>query len=310
MAAHIGVVGTVFVDCKGFAAAQYVPLGRNVGSVKFVHGGVGRNVAENIARLRMPVSLLSSIDQGGVGRDVACRLAEAGVQLDWLAELPECGMGMWLAVMDEHGELAGSISQMPDLRGMATMVAEHGRELMERSTQIALELDLNEKITTQVLRLAREARRPVYGLPGNLEIVLAMPEVLQGLAGFICNHIEIGRICGQDFAENDPAGLLRLLPEFAGQHRLQSVVVTLGPHGCVYWDAAIGQSGVQPALKVRVVDTCGAGDAFFSGTVTGLARGETLAQAVRLGTRVAACTIQSAENNCLALAQALANVAK
>ena len=96
----------------------------------------------------------------------------------------------------------------------------------------------------------------------------------------------------------------------AGQHRLQSVVVTLGPHGCVYWDAAIGQSGVQPALKARVVDTCGAGDAFFSGTVTGLARGETLAQAVRLGTRVAACTIQSAENNCLALAQALENVAK
>lgn len=310
MTAQIGVVGTVFVDCKGFAAAKYAPLGRNVGSVKFVHGGVGRNVAENIARLGMPVSLLSSIDQGGIGRDVACRLAEAGVQLDWLAELPECGMGMWLAVMDEHGELAGSISQMPDLRGMATMLAEHGRDLMEWSTHIALELDLNEEITTQVLRLAREARRPVYGLPGNLEIVLAMPEVLHGLAGFVCNHIEVGRICGQDFAENDPAGLLRLLPDFAGQHRLQSVVVTLGPHGCVFWDAATGQSGVQPALKVRVVDTCGAGDAFFSGTVTGLAGGETLGQAVWLGTQVAACTIQSAENNCLALAQALENVAK
>ena len=310
MSAHIGVVGTVFVDCKGFTAAKYVPLGRNVGSVKFVHGGVGRNVAENIARLGLPVSLLSSIDQGGIGRDVACRLAEAGVRLDWLAELPECGMGMWLAVMDEHGELAGSISQMPDLRGMATMIVEHGRELLDRSTHVALELDLNEAITTQVLRLAREAGRPVYGLPGNLEIVLALPKVLDSLAGFICNHIEIGRICGQDFAENDPAGLLRLLPEFASQHRLRSLVVTLGPHGCVYWDGATGQSGVQPALKVKVVDTCGAGDAFFSGTVAGLARGETLAQAVQMGTRVAACTIQSAENNCPALAQALEKMAK
>jgi pseudouridine kinase len=97
LAAHIGVVETVFVDCKGFAAAQYVPLGRNVGSVKFVHGGVGRNVAENIAPWGMSVSLLSSIDQGGIGRDVACRLAEAGVRLIWLAELPECGMGMYVA---------------------------------------------------------------------------------------------------------------------------------------------------------------------------------------------------------------------
>ena len=80
MSIHIGVAGTVFVDCKGFAAAKYVPLGRNVGSVKFVHGGVGRNVAENIARMGIPVSLLSSIDQGGIGQDVACRLTAASAR--------------------------------------------------------------------------------------------------------------------------------------------------------------------------------------------------------------------------------------
>jgi hypothetical protein len=57
---------------------------------------------------------------------------------------------------------------------------------------------------------------------GFADSISRMPEALHGLAGFICNHIEIGRICGQDFAENDQAGLLRLLPEFAGQHRLQS----------------------------------------------------------------------------------------
>ena len=73
-------------------------------------------------------------------------------------------------------------------------------------------------------------------------------------------------------------------------------------------DAKSGESGVQPALKVAVVDTCGAGDAFFSGTVAALARGESLSQAVVLGTRVAACTIQSTENNCLSLTQELAKI--
>ena len=308
MSIHIGVAGTVFVDCKGFAAAKYVPLGRNVGSVKFVHGGVGRNVAENIARLGVPVSLLSSIDQGGIGQDVACRLTAAGVDISFLAEMPECGMGMWLAVMDEAGELAGSISQMPDLQGMADMLTRRGREWVARTSHIALELDLSEAIAKQVLQLAREARRPVYGLPGNLEVVLAAPDILQGLDCFICNHIEIGRICGREFYEEDPPAVLRCLPEFAERHRLRSVVVTLGARGCAYWDVKSGESGVQPALKVAVVDTCGAGDAFFSGTVAALARGEEMSQAVVLGTQVAACTIQSTENNCLALTQELAKI--
>lgn len=303
MPIHVGVVGTVFVDCKGFAAAKYVPLGRNIGSVRFVHGGVGRNVAENIARLGLAVSLASSIDKGGVGADVARRLAAAGVDTSFLAELDQCGMGMWLAIMDEQGELAGSISQMPNLQGMEELIGQRGPGLMERSTHVALELDLNEAITKKVLVLAREKRRPVYGLPGNLDVILKAPEVLSGLDCFICNHIEAGRICGAEFFESDPCGILNSLPELARNWDLKSVVVTLGAGGCAYFDGISGDAGVQPAMKVDVVDTCGAGDAFFSGTVAGLVSGVPLSQAVVTGTRAAACTIQSIENSCPALGE-------
>ncbi len=303
MSIRVGVVGTIFVDCKGFAAANYAPLGRNVGSVRFVHGGVGRNVAENMARLGLPVSLLSSVDRGAVGAEVMERLESTGVDTTFLSVMDECGMGMWLAVMDERGELSGSISQMPNLQGMADMLDQRGLEMMERSTHIALELDLNEAITRKVLRLARERQRPVYGLPGNLEIILAAPEVLEGLAGFVCNHIEAGRLCGKIFKDTDTQGILDLLPVFACERKMKAVVVTLGANGCVYFDAVSGESGIQPAMQVDVVDTCGAGDAFFSGTVASLARGESLGQAVVTGTRVAACTIRSAENNCLTLAE-------
>ena len=102
-------MGTVFVDCKGFSAVHYDPQGRNVGSVKFVHGGVGRNVAENIGRLGLPTSLVSSVDKGSIGNDVVDRLAASGVGSAFLARTDTGGMGMWLAVMDENGELAGSI---------------------------------------------------------------------------------------------------------------------------------------------------------------------------------------------------------
>ena len=46
----IVVVGAVFVDVKGFPEDLYLPTGRNAGEIKFVHGGVGRNVAHRARR--------------------------------------------------------------------------------------------------------------------------------------------------------------------------------------------------------------------------------------------------------------------
>ena len=47
----IVVIGATFVDVKGYPLAQYIPGGRNVGRVVQVHGGVGRNVVEDIANV-------------------------------------------------------------------------------------------------------------------------------------------------------------------------------------------------------------------------------------------------------------------
>ena len=40
----IVVMGATFVDIKGFPVDAYIPTGRNVGYIEYVHGGVSRNV--------------------------------------------------------------------------------------------------------------------------------------------------------------------------------------------------------------------------------------------------------------------------
>ena len=63
----IVVIGTVFVDVKGYPEAAFIPTGRNVGRVEHVHGGVGRNVAEDIANCELRPTLISLVDQSGDG---------------------------------------------------------------------------------------------------------------------------------------------------------------------------------------------------------------------------------------------------
>ena len=66
----IVVLGAVFVDIKGYPMAQYIPNGRNVGRVIQVHGGVSRNVAEDIANVELRPTFVSVLDQSGTSTDV------------------------------------------------------------------------------------------------------------------------------------------------------------------------------------------------------------------------------------------------
>lgn len=301
MKPFVSVIGTIFIDCKGFAAQAYQPDGRNLGSIQFVHGGVGRNVAENLANLEVPTGLVSSVDRTGLGDEVLARLARVNVETKHVQACEKEGMGMWLAILNENGDLAGSISQMPNLGALEAAVKQHGDALVSESTHIVLEIDLTEAIARETLTVAHRHNRPVYGIPGNLDIVQKHPDLLDGMEGFICNNFEADQLLGIDFTHLGRADQQAALAAFAEKHGLRQFVVTLGENGSVFYDSRTKEAGYQPVFPVKMVDSSGAGDAFFSGTVMGLVRGLTLAEAVVCGTKVAAWTIESPENNCQTL---------
>ncbi|MEI7025363.1 PfkB family carbohydrate kinase [Paenibacillus sp. y28] len=297
------VIGTIFMDCKGFAHQAYVPTGRNLGHVQFVHGGVGRNVAENLGLLGVSTSLVSTVDTSGLGQEVIARLQRSGVDTSTLQHTSENGMGMWLAILEQDGGLAGSISHMPDLKHFNTLLAERGEEIIPSASHLILELDLNADLARRTLALAASHGKPVYGIPGNCDVILTHPELLKELSCFICNDIEAGRLLGHALEAASPAAVLDELKRFVDEQELQSMVVTLGAKGSVFYDRSTGDSGFQPVFPVKPVDSSGAGDAFFSGTVLGLLYGFPLRSSVVLGTRVASWTIESPENNCFELAR-------
>ena len=104
----IVVIGAVFVDVKGYPEGNFIPAGRNAGWVERVHGGVGRNVAEDIANCELRPTFVSLVDKGGTGADVVNKLRNHKVNTDYLLTRPD-GMGTWLAVFDNNGDVAGSI---------------------------------------------------------------------------------------------------------------------------------------------------------------------------------------------------------
>jgi pseudouridine kinase len=290
------VIGTIFIDCKGFAKQKYHPSTRNLGNIQFVHGGVGRNVAENLANLNLATFFVSSVDTNAIGKEVAERLQKSKVNTKYLIESKRLGMGMWLAILDENGNLAGSISQMPDLILLQKLIARKGKEMIGQSTHIALELDLNYQIANSVIKLAKKANKPIYGVPGNLDVILSHKDLLNYLDCFICNNFEADQFFKLDFTNLNIAQKQESLIQFVDRMRMGSMVVTLGEKGAVYYNPQTKEVGYQPVFPVKLVDSSGAGDAFFAGTVMGLVKRLSLKEAVICGTKVAGWTIESTEN--------------
>lgn len=294
---YTAVFGCVFVDVKGFSFEKYKPTGRNVGDVKIVHGGVCRNVAENLANLGLPVSFITMFEPNALGDEVRRHLAARRVSLEYADDYP-AGMGMWLAVMDENGELAGSISRQPDFTGMENQIDRMGDEIVRNCEAVVLEVDMNEEIARKVFALAEKYRKDVYVIVSNLSVILQHPEYLKQARLFILNEIEAGALFGCRLENATRQEALSAAIEGADRLGIKEIVVTMGGLGAVYYDAVAQVCGEIPAKKVHMVDSTGAGDAFFSGTAAARMRGMPLKEAAEAGTVLAAMTIQTEESTC------------
>ena len=83
----IVVIGAVFVDIKGYPSMQYIPGGRNVGNVVQVHGGVSRNIAEDIANVELRPTFVGLVDDTGIGTDVVDKLKNHKVNTKYIRKV-------------------------------------------------------------------------------------------------------------------------------------------------------------------------------------------------------------------------------
>ena len=292
----IVVVGNVFVDIKGFPDDLYIPTGRNAGRVEIVHGGVGRNVVEDIANVELRPVFVSMVDDSAEGEDVLRKLKNHKVNTDYVVVTPD-GMGMWLAVFNQYGDVAGSISKRPNMEPLKRLLEEKGDEIFKNADSIVLEIDLDKDIVKQVFKYAEKYGKKVYAVVANMGIASQRRDFLQSIDCFVCNALEAGILFVSDFSEMGPEELCEALSERVISARIPSMVVTMGSRGAVYADRN-GGKGICPAEKVKVRDTTGAGDAFCAGVAIGLTYGKSMSDAVEIGTRLASSVITVSENVC------------
>ncbi|MGX8728013.1 MAG: PfkB family carbohydrate kinase [Lachnospiraceae bacterium] len=292
----IVVIGTTFVDIKGYPIGQFIPTGRNAGRVVQVHGGVSRNVAEDIANVELQPTFVSVVDESGVSTDVLEKLKRHLVNTDYIVRTKD-GLGTWLAVFDNHGEVAASISKRPEVDAIGTVLDEHGDEIFEGADSVVVEIDMPPAILNRVFSLAKKYGKDIYAVVSNMSIALERRDFLKSTRCIVCNEQEAGLLFSEEYEGKTPEEMLAILRDRIRFAQFRSMVVTMGAAGAVYAEID-GESGICPSKETKVKDTTGAGDAFFAGIAIGLTYGKSLAEACTIGTRLASSVIATRESVC------------
>ena len=180
----IVVIGAVFVDIKGYPLSTYIPGGRNSGRVEQVHGGVSRNIVEDIANVELRPTFVGLVDDTGMGQDVIDKLRDHKVNTQFIRRVKD-GMGTWLAVFNNDGDVCASISKRPDTTPLTALLKEQGNEIFKDCDSIALELDLEKETVKQVLRFAKKYNKRVYAAISNMSIAMERRDFFAA-GGLLC----------------------------------------------------------------------------------------------------------------------------
>ncbi len=98
---RVVVVGSSVLDVVGRPESSLVRGSSAAGHVRVSPGGVARNVAENLARLGVPVSLITAVGDDPAGRQLLESASGAGIDVSPSLQVRGAESGQYLAILNE-----------------------------------------------------------------------------------------------------------------------------------------------------------------------------------------------------------------
>ncbi|ANE45005.1 carbohydrate kinase [Deinococcus puniceus] len=290
--ARVVVVGGANVDLKAHTLAPVILGTSNPGLTTQTAGGVARNIAENLARLGVAVSLVSAVGRDSLGDALLDDSKLAGVDVRFVMRVNEHLTGTYMATLNHEGELLVAVSDMTVLSVLTPTTLHDRRAVLRGATWVVADGNLTEATLLHLMKLAAEAGIPVAFEPVSVPKALQIQSCIQ--AGFpphtiTPNLLELGALVGRDVP--DSVADIRAAAEELHAQGIDTVWVRRGQLGSLL--SMPGTYTELPTIPAKVADVTGAGDAMLAAYLAALLAGVAPAEAARQGHAAAALTVES-----------------
>ena len=281
------VVGGVNMDIGGVSNAPLVDGDSNPGRVRMSLGGVGRNIAHNMALLGCDVRLLTALGDDLYAQRIAASCAELGIDISQARTVPGGATSTYLFLSGPDGDMALAVSDMDICEHITPAYLQHHRSLLDNAQVVVLDTNLPE---ASIHWLCENVKAPIFADPVSTAKAVKLAPVLGRIHTLKPNRLEAALLSGVEITDRPSLeGAARALLDTG----LRRVFISLGSEG-VY---AADHSGalLQSCLPARMVNATGAGDAFMAGLAWAYLEGNDLEHSARLAQGAAAIAVEGEE---------------
>ncbi|WP_182419815.1 PfkB family carbohydrate kinase [Bartonella sp. HY038] len=285
------IIGSVNIDIAGRSHQPPKPSDSNPGKISYSSGGVGRNIAHNLALLGVDISLISAVGNDVYGDNIVKTTAQIGVDMTRVMRFDGENTSTYLSVLDEHGEMVIAINDMDIVRRIdETMIASHMDAIKAANIVV---VDCNLEQTSLDWLLNQKDLPTIFVDTVSAHKCTKIQNLLANINTLKPNLLEAQTLSNIAFHQPDDA--LKIADWFHEQG-LQNLVLSAGQLG-VFYSEKNGANGWLPIIKTDIVNVTGAGDAMMAGLVACKLQNMPLPKAVHFAQGCASMALMSPFTN-------------
>lgn len=252
-------------------------------------GGKGGNQAVASAKAGCAVTMVSALGQDSFAPHMLAVLKNNKIDTQFVQTIPGMGSGMSVAIMDDDGDYGAVVVSGSNLK------IDNSALTQDSLWQDAKMLILQNEVSAETnLIAAQEAHKRGIPVCINAAPVKPMSDELKALIDIlIVNQVEAEGLC--DIAVNSLEEAVTAAKKLA--ENFKQVVVTAGGDGVAYANQDGSCEGSEPAHKIKLISTHGAGDCFVGHLCAALVQGQDLQSAVKVANYQAALHVSTPHDN-------------
>ncbi len=286
-APYIAIVGGVNIDIGGRSDAPLVSGDSNPGRIRSSLGGVGRNIAHNLALLGADVKLVTALGADDGAKRIEDSCASLGIDLSESLYVPDGATSTYLFLADSNGDMALAMNDMAIYEHLTPAFFETKLGVLNAAALIVLDTNLTAE---SVRYLGEHCTAPIFADPVSAAKAGKLAPVLGRLHTLKPNRMEAELLSGVKITDEE--SLYRAADTLLATG-LARVFISLGADGVLAADHEHKLHLHNP--PARMVNTTGCGDAFMAAAARSFLDGNDLETAAKRGLAASAVAMESAD---------------
>ena len=285
MSYKVTVIGAVNIDICGKPFERFIPKDSNIGSVSHTIGGVGFNVARDLSLLGAEVRFVAALGDDVYSAEIENEANRFSIDMTMCKIFSGERNSVYLYVTDEHGDMLAAVNDMRINRHLNKEFFEPLIDEISKNDAVVIDANLESET---LLYLCENITAPIFADAVSANKVTRLEACLPYLTLFKPNAIEAGVLCG--FEVNDYESAERAAEYLVDKIGVGKVFITMGAKGTVAYDGEMAI--IKAPISGGIVNTAGAGDAFFSCCVMAALEKKSLEESCSFALRGAKCACQ------------------